>query len=217
MRKLIGHSLTATVVAGAALALTATAASAADWTVQNGGTKTASNTITLLAEDIDTGAAVTCDTSDATANLPNGASNGTPLGTVTGVTFSDSSNPGGECNGPGGLLITITPTNLPWSLNGVSYSGGVTTGTLAGVKATLDASDGCHATITGPGGGPGTVDGTYDNATGLLGLTAGTSNNLEVETVNAFCDPLLINVGDNIRLDGEYLVNGSPKPIITSP
>jgi hypothetical protein len=217
MRKLIRNGLTATVVAGTALALTANAASAAQWTVQNGGSKTATNTITLLAEDVSTGAAMTCDTSTASASLPNGTSNGTPLGTVTGVTFTDSSNPGGECNGPGGLLITITPTGLPWNLNGTSYSGGVTTGALTGVSATLDASDGCHATVGGAGGASGQVDGSYDNATGLLGLSDGTANNLEVLTVNASCDPLLINEGDSIRLDGQYLVGGSPKPIITSP
>lgn len=217
MRKLLRNGLTAAAIAATAVTLTSTSASAAQWTVTNGGTKTAASTITLLAEDIDTGAAMTCDTSTANANLPNGVSNGTPLGTITGVTFTDTSNPGGECNGPGGLLITITPVGLPWTLNGVSYAGGVTTGTLKGVSATLDASDGCHATISGPGTSTGTVDGKYTNSSGKLNLLAGASNNLEVKTVNASCDPLLINVGDHIRLDGEYLVAGSPKPVITSP
>ncbi|WUI01101.1 hypothetical protein OHR68_04580 [Spirillospora sp. NBC_00431] len=217
MRKLIRNSLTAAVVTGTAVSLAAAPASAATWTVQNGGAKTFQKGSTnLIAEDIETGAVVTCDVVTGNATLDNGVSDNNPLATVDAIAFHHTDNgTGGPCNGPGGLLVEIQAGTLPWGLRGVSQSGGVTTGYLTGVTAHIVGSDGCEADITGPGGGGGTVDGTYDNADGSLNLLSGTSNNLEVTGTNGLCDPILINVGDHIRLDGEVVVDGSPKPIIT--
>ncbi|MFI0479229.1 hypothetical protein [Actinomadura sp. 9N215] len=217
MRKLIRTGLTAAVVTGTALSLVATPASAATWTVQNGGAKTFQKASTnLIAEDIETGAVVTCNVVNGGATLDNGVSDNNPLATVDSIAFHHTDNgANGPCNGPGGLLVEIQPGNLPWGLTAVSQTGGVTTGFLSGVKAHIVGSDGCEADITGPGGAAGTVDGNYDNADGTLNLLSGTSNNLEVTADNGLCDPLLINIGDHIRLDGEVVVNGSPKPIIT--
>ncbi|MGH3239988.1 MAG: hypothetical protein ACRDNL_06385 [Spirillospora sp.] len=216
MRKLIRNGLAATVVAGTALSLTVTPASAATWTVQNGGAKTFQNSsLNLIAEDIETGAVVTCDEVKGGATLDNGVSDNNPLATVDSIEFHHSDNGvGGPCNGPGGLLVEITAGTLPWGLYALSQSGGVTTGYLDGVTAHITGSDGCEADITGPGGGAGKVDGTYDNADGTLNLLSGASNNLEVTATNGLCDPILINVGDHIKLDGEVVVS-DPKPIIT--
>ncbi|MFI0404611.1 hypothetical protein [Actinomadura sp. 3N508] len=218
MRKLIRTYLAAAAVAAAGVGLTAAPAHAdATWTVVNGGSITASNTGNVIAENLTTGAVVTCTDSTANATVPNKAGGANPLGSVTGVTFATPANPDGWCDGPGGLFVHLIPENLPWTLEGTTYTAPETIGRLTGVKARLEADDGCVATITGPGGGTGTVDGKYNNSTANLTVLGGTSNNLEVATVNAFCDPLLINPGDKVKLDGTYHVNQSPAPQISSP
>ncbi|MFI0367724.1 hypothetical protein ACH35V_07580 [Actinomadura sp. 1N219] len=218
MRKLIRTSLTAAVLAGTALSLTTTPASAATWNVQNGGARTFHNTINLIAEDIETGAVVACNNSTGGATLDNGVSDNAPLATVDSIEFHHTDNVGGECNGPGGLLVEIQAVGLKWNLIGETYDAvnGVTHGRIEGVKAHIVGSDGCEADIAGPGGIGGVINGRYTNSTGKLNLSARTDNNLQVVSDNGLCDPLLINVGDHIGLDGEYIIDTPPAfPIIT--
>lgn len=218
MRKFTRKALTAGAVAATTVALTAVPASAAGtWTISPAGGISGFNTQNVGALDLNTGAAVSCDTSEATGNVPTAGSglSGDGIAQLTGVTFSNS---GGPCPATGGILVTLTTSGFPWQFNAQSYdsSTGVTSGTLTGVTSSLHGSDECDATVGGPGGGAGTISGSYDNNTGLLSVSG---NNLEVLTADADCDPNLINVGDQIQLIGQYGVapdSGDPL-VITSP
>ncbi|WP_067826219.1 hypothetical protein [Actinomadura kijaniata] len=213
MRKLTRNVLTAGAATVVALGVTSTPAWAATWTVSGGTSITGTNTTSLIAKDTATGATVNCSKSTASGTAVNGTGlSGTGLASLNSVAFSTPTNPNGWCSGPAGIVVQVTATGLPWKFNGTSYSAGVTTGTLTGVKATIHGSDECDATITGPSGGPGTISGTYTNSTGVLSVSGG---NLRVATVDADCDPTLINAGDPITLSGKYKI--SPILTVTSP
>ncbi|TDD76558.1 hypothetical protein E1293_27000 [Actinomadura darangshiensis] len=216
MRKLTRNALTVTAVAASAIALTSVPASAAGtWTVSPGGNISGSNTRPLTAVDTTTGSPVVCDVSTATGTAQSGSGlSGDGIASLTDVQFSTPGNPNDWCTGPVGIVVQVTATNLPWTFNAASYdsASGVTSGSLTGVSATIHGSDECDASITGPGGAPGTIEGSYTNGANTLGVTGG---NLEVTTVDADCDPSLIGVGDQVVLDGEYTV--TPGQTITSP
>lgn len=158
-------------------------------------TLTANQSITLL--DMSTGGSVVCDDSTLNGNVP---PNQPPNLVITSGSFSSPSEPGGMCSGPG-IPTQITPANLPWSFTVTSFDGANAAGSFAGVTVVLHDAFGCDATITGPGGTPGTLQAVLENATGEFTFTGG---NLEVATADADCDPGLINVGDQIGLDASY-------------
>ncbi|GAA1851501.1 hypothetical protein [Actinomadura bangladeshensis] len=221
MRKIISKALTAGAVAATTVALVAVPASASGtWTINPAGGVSGFNTQNVGALDLTTHAVVSCNESSATGNVPVGGSGlaGAGIAELTDVTFS---NNGGACPATGGILVTITTsasaTNA-WSFNADSYNSTthVTTGTLTNISASIHGSDGCDATVGGPGGGTGTINGTYDNDDQTLRVSG---NNLVVQTADAQCDPNLINVGDQIQLTGEYIVvtDSGPNLVVTSP
>ena len=210
MRKHLSKVLLSGGVAALALgigATTAMAATATTWTVTPGGAVTGSAGKTTL-KDTNTSQVLTCASSATQATLKKGSGlSGTALGSITSATFT-------TCKGPGGLAFTVTTsasTTTPWKLNASSFSGGVTHGTITGIKASLSGS-GCSATVGGTTAtSTGKVTGTYTNSTGILKVSGG---NLHVWNVSAGCLGL-INTGDASTFTGSYTI--SPGQTITSP
>ncbi|MFI0479230.1 hypothetical protein [Actinomadura sp. 9N215] len=154
----IGHRKPAlAALAGAAILATAAAGTAATWTFLPGGKITAHNDLNLIVENIDNGAVVTCDTSAATSTAKSGTGlSGDDLVTIDAISFSHSDNGvGGDCNGPGGLLVRVTALALPWKFQAQSYdvTGGTVKGKVTGVVAKGEGSDGCELELGGPNGG----------------------------------------------------------------
>ncbi|RFU43219.1 hypothetical protein DZF91_02330 [Actinomadura logoneensis] len=221
MRKLTRNTIIGGSVAVAALGLTALPAAAAPTsvTITAAGSSGSSvaisgiNSGNVTAKDTSTGAAITCTkgTASGTSKLGTGLPL-TAVASVTSVSLSSPANAGGWCSGPAGLTIQVTAnTSTPWTLDvtGVT-SGGVTAGKLNGVKASIVGSDNCHATVTANGvvNGPGgSVTGSYNNSTHALTTGGtGTTSNLKVATVDANCDPTLINAGDSVSLNGTFVI-----------
>lgn len=207
MRKLVRNAALTAAAAATAIGLTATPALASGPWNTVPGTFTATNANTLFAQDIETGASVTCDTGSATGELFAGPFPHPPdprVAELDSFSLGDSSTPDGNCVGPGSLTVAIDPIGLPWGFHPQSEDAShVVTGELRDVKAQITDSSGCVAQITGPGGGPGTLEGRYDNNTGQMWVTGG---NLEVESINGQppCDPTIINDGDHIFMDGTF-------------
>ncbi|TDC63376.1 hypothetical protein E1200_22485 [Actinomadura sp. GC306] len=181
------------------------------WTVTPGGSITAINIQPLQTLNPNTGVAVVCPISSANGTLQSGGGlQGAQIGQLSSVSTSG-------CAAIGVASTSVTATGLPWHLNAVSYDGltGVTTGTLTGVEATvtINVSPPCTVTVGGPGGGPGTINGTFTNSTDVLAVSGG---NLEVQTaVPGFGCIGLANPGDPIVIAGQYQV--TPGQTITSP
>ncbi|BBA97007.1 hypothetical protein RVR_2555 [Actinacidiphila reveromycinica] len=191
----------------AAIGLAISPASAAGtWTVTGGGSFTGTSTNTVLKDTV-TGTTLTCKTSTATGSAANttGAS-GTGIGSIATVSWS-------SCSGPLGITFTVTADGLPWALNAVSYSGGVTTGTLTGVKAHISGL-GCTATFAGATSTTAaTLNVSYTNSTHDLKVLG--TGNLHAYNVSGTCLGL-INTGDATTYSGDYGL--SPATLaITSP
>ncbi|MFD8822250.1 hypothetical protein ACFV1C_07815 [Streptomyces sp. NPDC059605] len=207
MRKTLSRALFATTVAAAALGLAATSASAtalAGWTVSNptaGGGFTAAlkagTSATLV--DTTTGQQVDCSVSPASGTAPSGTyASGAGLAKITGVTWGSAASP---CPGPLGSSFTASlAPGAVISINASSYSGGISSGTLSGVKVNLvgDTILGtCNAVISG------TVSNvTYNNATGELAINTGTG--LKVDSATNCAG--LLNAGDSATFKATYKV-----------
>ncbi len=190
--------------ASSALAAPRTGA-AATWTVKPGGAITAKAGVTTL-KDTKTGSTLTCQTSSGKGSVKSGSGlSGTGIGSITALSFSN-------CTGPLGLTFTVKTTHFPWHLNALSYSSGVTTGTITGIHATLTGPS-CSAVVdgTGPTANNGKVTATYTNSTGKLATTG--AGNLHIYNVSGCAG--LINSGDGSSFKGSYTV--TPKQTITSP
>ncbi|GAA1777030.1 hypothetical protein [Actinomadura chokoriensis] len=212
MRKLTRNVALAAAAAATAIGMTATPALAANWNVTNGGSFTASNVGILIAQDLNTGATVTCDTASASGSTTNGSyATGANIASVSGISFGDTTTPDGNCVAPGSLTAALDAQNLPWHLNADTEDANhVVSGTLTGIKAQLTDSSGCKANITGPGGGTGTIEGNYDNGDGSLWVTGGDLIvHSFVSGTEQNCDPTLIQPGDEIFLDGVFQINGT--------
>jgi hypothetical protein len=131
---------------------------------------------------------------------------GTSIASITSISFSN-------CTGPLGLTFTVKAGHLPWHLNAVSYSNGVTHGTITGIHATLTGPS-CSAKVDGTSGtaNNGKVSATYTNSTGVLKILT-TGGNLHIYSVSGCAG--LIHSGDASTFSGSYTV--SPKQKITSP
>ncbi|WP_106403323.1 hypothetical protein [Actinocorallia populi] len=196
-----------------AICLAATAASlvvgleapalAATWTVTPGGAVTGTAGTTTL-KDTRSGATLTCASSTTAATVQGGSGlSGTAIATVTSASFT-------KCSGPLGLKFDVAATDVAYQLNAVSHSAGVTTGTLDNISATLSGPF-CTASVGGAtASSPGSVNGTYDNATHTLSVTGG---NLHVWNVSG-CFGLLRS-GDPVSYTAGYVL--SPAQTITSP
>jgi hypothetical protein len=191
---------------GASSALAATNAGvAATWTVKPGGAVTAKAGKTTL-KDTKTGQSLSCASSSGTATLKKGSGlSGTGIGSITALGFS-------SCTGPAGLTFTVKTTHFPWHLNALSFSSGVTTGTITGIHATLSGPS-CSAVVdgTGPTADNGKVTAKYSNGTAHLTTTG--AGNLHIYNVNGCFG--LINSGDGSSFHGSYAI--SPTQTITSP
>lgn len=205
-----GGLVTATAVAAAIGFASSPATAAGGWTVSgstgSGGAFSAAATKPVL-KDINTGTTLTCATSAATGTAVNGTySSGTNIAAINSVTFA-------SCTGPAGISFTVASQGLPWHLNAVSYSGGVTTGTLTGVKAKLSGL--CNATFADPSGvaNGATLSAQYNNATHTLSILP--TSALKAYSVSGICLGL-INANDLASFSANYVV--TPSTIkITSP
>ncbi|GAB2825705.1 hypothetical protein GCM10022221_24750 [Actinocorallia aurea] len=201
MRKSSAAGLAA--VAAASVVCTASPAFAATWTVSPGGAVTGTAGTTTL-KDTTSGATLTCSSSTTNATVQGGTGlSGTGIATVTNVGF-------GNCKGPLGISFNVTNNGVSYQLNAASYAGGVTTGTLDNVSATMSGLL-CSATVSGTSAStPGSVTGTYTNSTAKLAVSGG---NLHLWNVSG-CFGLLHN-GDAVSYTATYTI--SPALTITSP
>jgi hypothetical protein len=210
--KRAGSALVMSAALAGVLALSASSAIAAThpavaatWTVKPGGAITAKAGKTTLT-DKSTGSVLTCTSSSGKGTAKKGSGlSGTGIASITTLSFSN-------CTGPLSLTFTVHTTHFPWHLNAKSFSGGVTTGTISGIHATLSGPS-CSATVDGTSAtaNNGTVTAKYSNATGKLSTTG--AGNLHVYNVSGCAG--LINTGDAASFVGSYAV--SPKQTITSP
>jgi hypothetical protein len=206
MWKRSGSVLLATAAAAATIGLGASQALAATWTVKPGGAITGSAGTTTL-KDTSTGNTLTCKSSKATGTVKSGSGlSGTGIGSIKSATFT-------TCTGPLGLTFTVKTSHLPWKLNAVSYSSGVTHGTITGIHATLTGPS-CSAQVDGTGAtaNNGKVSGTYTNSTHKLKILT-TGGNLHVYNVSGCAG--LINSGDSTTFTATYAI--TPGQTITSP
>jgi hypothetical protein len=201
--------LLASAATAAMLGLSAAPALAAtSWTVTPGGAITGKSGI-ITFRDTNTGNSVTCGSSSTSATLKKGSGlSGTRLGSDSKLSFT-------SCTGPLDLSFTVTPHDLPWKLNALSYNKttGVTTGSITGIDATV-VGPSCSADTDGTGAGlhNGKVSVRYTNSTGKLKVLT-TGGNMHVYNVVG-CAGLIVS-GDPVTYSGTYTV--SPKQTITSP
>jgi hypothetical protein len=190
--------------AGSAIAATNTGI-AATWTVKPGGSVTAKAGTTTL-KDTKTGSTLTCASSSGTGFLKHGSGlAGAGIGKISSLSFN-------SCTGPLGLTFTVKTSNFPWHLNALSFSSGVTTGTITGIHAKLTGPS-CSAVVDGTGAtaNNGRVTAKYSNGTGKLTTTG--AGNLHIYNVSGCAG--LIHSGDGSSFHGSYTI--SPKQTITSP
>lgn len=203
MRSTLKRALFATTVAAAAFGFATTSASAtalATWTVTNPtGTFSASLKSGTVATLIDTATSqqVDCSTASASGTATSGTyATGTGLAKITAATFGSSASP---CPGPLGSSFTaVLAPGSTISVNGSTYSSGVTKGTLSGVRVNLTGDTilgTCKAVITGSASNV-----TYTNSTGELDINNGAG--LKVESATN-CSGLL-NAGDAATFDATY-------------
>ncbi|MFJ6014812.1 hypothetical protein [Streptomyces sp. NPDC092952] len=216
MSKTLSRALFATTVAAAALGFAATSASAtalAGWTVTNAnsaGTFTASlkagTSATLV--DTTTGQQVDCSVSPASGTAPSGTyGTGAGLAKITAVTWGSAASP---CPGPlGSSFQASLASGAVISIDAASYSGGISSGSLSGVKVNLvgDTILGtCNAVISGS-----VSNVTYNNSTGELAINTGTG--LKVESASNCAG--LLNAGDLATFKATYKV-ANPLTIVYS-
>lgn len=225
MRKIARKALTAGAVAATAIALTAMPASAdpaTTFTVQNGGSITGTNVGSIIGFGMTNGSTLECTSSTAGGTLPSGTVSGTGIATLNGVTFSSPGQTNDWCVANGSIPTRVTALGTPWSFNAEddqndSGPGGTTAGRLTGVQVELyGPSVACTATVGGPNGSDGYVEGIYTNPSSLTGndgtlsVAFGAANNLEVlSATSPGCDDL-VSVGETVSLAGTYrVVNAS--------
>lgn len=200
MRKFIGSSLLVSAAAGGAIALSATAAFAAGWTVTNpnaDGHFSVSSTHVVFT-DTATGSVFTCANSTIKGSAPSGTNLGNPVATLTSGTFTN-------CTGP--LGSTGSATLSGGSLNAASYNAGTdtVTGNITGIGANLTINSilgTCTGTVAGSIGTNNSLD-TYANGTGTLDIKADPSPLLAIGTTSGNCAGL-INPNDPVTFVATY-------------
>jgi hypothetical protein len=206
MRKPISAALLTLSAGALALGLSATSAAAATattWTVSPGGAiKGAASTTTVT--DTTSGLALTCKTSTLTGTLKKGKGlAGAGLGTVTNVAFNNCS--------VDGFTLSISSGAVKWPLNAVTYSNGVTHGTITKIHVSVSSSE-CSAVIDGTSGTAdnGKVAITYTNSTHKLAILT-TGSTLHVWDVSG-CLGAISN-GDAGTIKSSYAI--TPAQTIT--
>ncbi|GGU23074.1 hypothetical protein [Streptomyces lavendofoliae] len=212
--KISAISAAALLVAAGVSATTASAAPQAQWTVSNPAANDAFSATNVAAvnavlTNVTTGATITCSVYAASGTAVDGVyASGAGLATIANATFGTSTT---KCNGPLGSKW-VSQSVQPMKLNGVTYSGGVTKGTLTGVKVTLTGTSllgTCNATIEGSAN-----TGTYTNGTGVLEIVPDATPALTVTSASGSCAGL-IKTGDKAKFGAKYQV--SPVITVTSP
>src|SRR5262249_6656019 len=193
------------VSAGSAIAASSNARVAAHWSARPGRAVMAKAGKTTLT-DKNTGSQLSCTSSSGKATIKKGKGlSGNGIGSITTLSFT-------HCTGPLSLTFTVHTTHFPWHLNAKSFAGGVTTGTITGIHATLTGPS-CSAVVDGTGASAnnGSGEAKYSNGTGKRTTTG--AGNLHVYNVRGCAG--LINSGDGSSFKGSYTI--SPKQTITSP
>ncbi|MGW7052508.1 hypothetical protein [Streptomyces sp. NPDC054887] len=207
-------SAAAILAAAGVSATTASAAPQAQWTVANPAANDAFSATNVsganaVLANVTTGATITCSVYGASGTAVDGVyTSGTGLATLASATFGTSAS---KCNGPLGSKW-VSSSVQPMKLNGVSHRGGVTKGTLTGIKVNLTGTSllgTCNATIEGSAN-----TGTYTNGSGVLEIISDTSPALTVTAASGSCAGL-INVGNKAKFGAKYQV--SPVLTVTSP
>lgn len=215
MRKFLASSLLVGAAAGS-IALSASAAFAAGWTVGNpngDGSFSASlaSGTTVVFKDVKTGAQFTCTTSTINGTAPaNGTSN--PVAHLGSGTFT-------SCSGP--LGSTGSATLSSGDLNAVTYDAAADTvsGNITGVGATLTIRSllgTCTGTVSGV---IGSTDGTSATANGNISYNNGGTLTIKPDTSAQFLKigstsgacAGLVNGGDPVTFQATYAV----APVIT--
>jgi hypothetical protein len=170
----------------------------------SGGAFTATASKPTL-KDTTTGTTLTCASSAAAGAAPNASHvSGAGIAQITKTTFA-------TCTGPAGISFTVSALNQPWKLNAVSYAGGVTTGTLTGVRASISGL--CNATFADTSGSANgaTLNATYTNSTHTLSINGGS---LKAYSVSGLCLGL-INNNDLANFTASYVVTPSTLSIVS--
>jgi hypothetical protein len=195
----------------------AAAQSSASWAVHPGGKITITFGVLTLEGTRNGTETFACETAGGKAggNLKAGT-NPNPIGSISSVTFplNPPGNPEGtNCEGPASVAYVLTLNNLPYPVNALGYSSGVTQLSFTKVHGKF-VGPSCSVTFDGTAGAgtdSGVLRATYDNGTHRLRLTkAGTRLNAFNETGGCAG---LIKDGDTFTLTGSGAV--SPAQTIT--
>ena len=174
------------------------AMAAGTWTVTGGPSYTASASAgtTFTLTDTTHPNAFTCSVGTAAGSVTDQTSGPSPFGSVTNSTFGDSTH---LCRGPlGSTGSSSQKGGTTASINGISFSGGVTTGTISGVDQLFTASAfgiNCTAEVKGMAGV------TYTNSSHLLQFTTAGDN---LTVVNAVGCTGIIQFGDNVTFSSGF-------------
>jgi hypothetical protein len=202
VRKIVSSSLVAGAVTVGAIALSAPSAFAATWT-SSGGSFTGTST-SIAFKDVTTNQPFNCTSSTVPGSSTAGTGlSGTNIATLSGGTFSGCT---------GNLGSTGTASLSTGHLNAVSYSGGVTSGTITGLAATLSIHDllgTCTAAVSGE------VDNVKYNNNGTLTVAVDSAPKLKITSATGSGCAGLIKAGDLTTFAGSYHV--TPAIQITSP
>lgn len=197
MRKQLAR---ATLVAGtvaAALCLSIPAALAAVTVTVSGGTSFTSTQTTgasFKLTDATTNQTFTCTKGSSAGTVTDGTHENNPFGSVTSNSFSSCTN--GFVSGS-----SSQKTGTTASLNGLTYSAPVETGTITNVDETLTITGICSTEVKGTAGV------TYNNNTHVLAFTTA-GDSLSVQNNN--CSPF-VKSGDTVQFSGSgETVTGSP-------
>jgi hypothetical protein len=209
MRKLVSSALFTTAAAAAAIALSASAAFAASFTVSNpnaDGSFSSSlhSGATVVFNDVNTNQTFTCSVSSVSGHAPSGTSaDGSGIASLENGSFT-------SCTGP--LSSTGNARLTAGTLNAVSFASGVTSGNITGISASLVINSiigTCNATVSGQ------VNSVTYNNNGTLTVSPDTANpQLTINTATGSCAGL-INAGDKTTFSAQYDV--SPVLTVTSP
>ncbi|MFE7615891.1 hypothetical protein [Streptomyces sp. NPDC057496] len=212
--------LVAAVSSAAALALSATSASAVSagpWTVGNpnadgsfSGSLKAGTAARIL--DVRTAQEMDCygPETRVEGSMPSGThSDGEELAGITAFSWG---TPDAPCHGPLGMTITAGQLGAGMEFSAESHAGGVTTGRLTGVAVAFAAETlfgRCTMTISG------SLDHvTYDNSTGELSITDGAGLVMSDVSEDGSCMGLLDN-GHQVEYSATYVLD---EPLtVTSP
>ncbi|MER6117407.1 hypothetical protein E6R60_03100 [Streptomyces sp. A0642] len=196
----VGAGAAAVVLAAPA----ATAGATALWTVGPNSPETFSGSATNAVLTLNS-IPMTCSSSAASGVLTSASgTTNVQLGTIAPLTFSG-------CTSAFGVVTPTTDTSTPWRLVANTYSAGVTSGYIDGVKATIKVLT-CTFSVTGR------VAATYTNSTGKLAVSNNSTYKLTVSAVSASGCTGIAKVGDVPTFTASYAAvtpaGGTVKPTI---